>query len=200
MQKISLDIPKDAILPTLNLDSDKVFNSSAISRLYFTKNSNNQNILFFFIDKKQLLTKNSVFSNSFIDSIDFPNSINSIVEQSAFNVSLIKKTGVQTSKITKLGNIVETIKEYDDNFEILKITKRNIIKDFFRNCDLYYFVDKQNKEYNVVNSYSLKITIKDELLVKLLEEYNKINSNLQLLKIYSNIKSYLNQNIRIKHF
>lgn len=187
MQKISLEIPKDAILPTLNLDSDKVFNSSAISRLYFTKNSNNQNILFFFIDKKQLLTKNSVFANSFIDSIDFPNSINSIIEKSAFNVSIVKKTGVQTSKITKLGNTVESIKEYDDNFEILKITKRNIIKDFFRNCDLYYFIDKQNKEYNVVNSYSLKITIKDELLVKLLEEYNKINSNLQLLKIYSNI-------------
>ncbi len=188
MQQISLEIPKNATLPLLNLDAEKVFNSSAISRLYLTKNSNNQNILFFFIDKQQLLTKNSVFSNSFFDSARLPTTIENIIEQSTLNISVLKKYGIQSSKINKLGNSIDSVKEYDDKFEIIKLTTgRNIIKNFFNNCDLYYFVDKQNKEYNVTNSYSLKITIKDELLLKLLSDYNKLSSNLQLLKVFANI-------------
>lgn len=187
MQNISLDIPKDAVLPILNLDADSVFNSSAISRLYFTKNSNNQNVLFFFIDRNQLLTKNSVFANSFAQTTSYPPLIQATIDKSVLTVSIVKKSGLHSSKINKLGNKIDSIQEFDDKFDLIKVTKRNIIKDFFRNCDLYYFIDKQNKEYDIVNSYSLKITIKDELLVKLLSEYNKLVLNLQMLKVYYNL-------------
>ena len=184
--KINLKLPKDDILPVLNLDKNKVFNSTSISNLYRTKNELNQDVLFFFVNSKDLILKNSPFFNS-ISNGQIPEIIKQSLIESKFKINLISDKRKVSKLNNKLGNQVLSTREMKNTSDKKIIQNLRFIQNFIGDFELYYYVSDEIKENNIVNSYELEITIKDKLLDTLFNYYTILNSNLSQIKNYAKI-------------
>jgi len=185
VSKINLKLPKDDILPTLNLDKNKVFNSTCISNLYYTKNELNQDILFFFINRDDLIIKNSPFYASFVNKT-VTQTIKDSILNSRIRVSLLNDKKIISKSNNKLGNKVLSTKSIN-NMTDKKQQTLSVIPNFINNIDLYYSIIDETKENNIVNSYELEIFIQDNIMETLLSYYNILNSNLSQIKSYLKI-------------
>ena len=186
ISKINFKLPKEDILPTLNVDKNKVFNSTSISNLYRTKTESNKDVLFFFIDSNDLILKNSPFANSFIGK-EMPSIIRESLKNSKFKINLIKDKK-RISKINnKLGNQMLSTVDIGEAGSKEKINNVEFIPNFLNTFELYYYIGDEIKENNIVNSYELEITIKDNLLETLSNYYTILNSNFSQIKNYAKI-------------
>lgn len=186
ISKIDLKLPKDDILPTLNVDKNKVFNSTSISNLYRTKNELNQEVLFFFINSKDLIIKNSPFANSLINK-QIPDIIRESLKNSTFKINLISDRKKVSKANNKLGNQFISTKEIKNSINKKYIENLTFIPNFIDDFELYYYVGDEIKENNIVDSYELEIIIKDNLLETLIDYYTILNSNFSQVKNYAKI-------------
>lgn len=186
VSKINLKLPKEDILSTLNINKNKVLNSTSISDLYRTKNELNQDVLFFFIDSKELIVKNSPFANSFVGK-QIPDIIKQSIINSTFKINLIKDRKKISKINNKLGNQIVSTVELKNTINKEIINNLQFIPDFLDTFELYYYVSDEIKENNIVNSYELEITIKDNLLETLNEYYTILSSNFSQIKNYAKI-------------
>lgn len=183
VSNVNLKIPKDDILPSLNIDKNKVFNSTSISDLYYTKNELNQDVLFFFVNKKDLIIKNSPFSNSFIKN-EIPQIIKQSLVNSTFTINLINDKKTISKQSNKLGSQILTTKDIDKSTDKKIINNLKFIENFIEDLDLYYFINDETKENNIINSYEIEIIIKDNLLQTLSSYYTILSLNLSQLQNY----------------
>ena len=186
ISRINLKLPKEDIIPTLNVDKNRVFNSTNISDLYRTKTETNKDVLFFLVDSKNLIIKNSPFANSLIGK-QIPNIIKQSLKNSTFKINLVKDKKKVSKINNKLGNQILSTVEIKNTANKEIINNLRFIPDFLDSFELYYYVGDEIKENNIVNSYELEITIKDNLLETLANYYTILNSNFSQIKNYIKI-------------
>jgi hypothetical protein len=183
--KLKLKLPKDNIIDKLNLTYNSNLKRNSISELYESKSEENQQTLFFFINKNKLKLDNSIFSNSFKNREQIPQSVLNVLSSSYFEIQLVKtEINENDEKITKSNKYLNVI-NYSLSTDVVNIDyKFNFIPNVFENIDLYYFTQQSKDEYNINTTYGLSINLFDSLVDKL-REYNSV-----LLKNLSSLRDY----------